>query len=508
MIKQTEETARDQAPEPVFGNYRLDPLPRRREGGSLLFLTTTSDGSPASLQVSADPVTSRRTRARFRRLARARAELRHPALLDVREVSEERGRVYIATEPFPGRSLADVLREGPLESNRALRLLKDVAAGLDAGHAAGLVHRTLSPESVLLDGDRVRLDLFGVFTVVGQPSWGDVVRKDAHLHYESPEGVRGEELVGASNVYSLTGMLVHAVTGQPPFAHRDPAMISYAHVTQPPPKPSERTPELPSGLDAIVARGMAKDPGDRQESAGALVAAAAMVLRTASKPSSEPPTRDSGSRSALPAKAAAAPYPAAPSPTAPAPPASGAPVPPAPVPAGAVPTAPTPRRPVPPTLPAGPPAPHKPPLRARLAPFGPVFLVFVLAAIFGALLGTPGSGSQQAAQPVRSADELAVARLDDVRFRLRDDLAFASSSDEQADVAGRLAMAYGRAADNVSSPELVSAAEAASLAYVGLQRAASGPDESAYESARARVERAEDRVERELARMTGNGRPE
>jgi serine/threonine kinase PknH len=504
MINQTEETARDQAPEPVFGNYRLEPLPRRREAGSLLFLTTTSDGSPASLQVSADPVTSRRTRARFRRLARARAELRHPALLDVREVGEEGGRVYMATEPFPGRSLTDLVREGPLEPNRALRLLKAVADGLDAGHAAGLVHRTLSAESVLLDGDRVRLDLFGVFTVVGQPSWGDVVRKDAHLHYESPEGVRGEELVGASNVYSLTGMLVHTLTGQPPFAHRDPVMISYAHISQPPPKPSERTPKLPSGLDAIVARGMAKDPGARQESAGALVAAAAMVLRTTSKP----PARDSGSRSALLGGAAAAAEPAAPSPPVPAPPARAASAPPAAVPAGAVPTTPAPRRPVPPTLPAEPPAPHRPPLRARLSPFGPLLLVFVLAAIFGALLGTPGSGSQRAAQPVRSAGELAVARLDDVRFRLREDLAFASSSDEQADVAGRLAMAYGRAADIVSSPELMSAAQAASLAYVGLQGAASRADESAYESARARVKRAEDRVESELAQMNRNGRPE
>ena len=505
MIKQSEETARDEAPEPVFGSYRLDPLPQRREAGSLLFLTTAADGSPATLQVSADPVTSRRTRARFRRLARARAELRHPALLDVREVGEQGGRVYMATEPFPSRSLADLLREGPLEPNRALRLLKSVADGLDAAHAAGVVHRTLSAESVLLDGERVRLDLFGVFTVVGQASWGDVVRKDAHLHYEPPEGVRGEELLPASNVYSLAGLLVHALTGERPFVHRDPVMISYAHVSQPPPKPSERTPELPSGLDAIVARGMAKDPGERQDSAGALIAAAAMVLRTASKPSAQPPPRDSDARAALLTRAAAAAEPAAPSPPAPTPAASGAPARPAPVPAAAVPTAPIERGPVPPSLPAERAAPYKPPLRARLAPFGPVLLVFVLAVIFGALLGTPGSGSQQAAQPVRSADELAVARLDEVRFRLRDDLAFASGSDEQADAAGRLAMAYGRAADNVSSPGLVSAAQAASLAYVGLQRAASGADEGAYKSARARVETAEDRVESELAQMNRDG---
>ena len=116
-------------------------------------------------------MTSRRARSRFRRLARTRAELAHPALLGVRETGEEGGRLFVATEPFPARSLADLLRAGPLDPSVALTLLSAVADGLDAAHAAGLVHRTLSAESVLLDGDRAKLDLFGLFTVIGQASW-------------------------------------------------------------------------------------------------------------------------------------------------------------------------------------------------------------------------------------------------------------------------------------------------------------------------------------------------
>ena len=246
MIKQTEEPTREAMPEPMLGGYRLDSSPRRREGGSLLFSATAADGSPASLQVSADPVTSRRARSRFRRLARARAELDHPALLAVRETGEEGGRLFLATEPFPARSLADLLRSGPLDPDLALRILTAVADGLDAAHAKGLVHRTLSAESVLLEGDRVKLDLFGLFTVIGQASWGDVVRRDPHLHYESPEAVQGEEPDPRSNVYSLAGLLFHALTGEQPFPHHDPVMITYAHMSQPPPKVSERRPGLPA----------------------------------------------------------------------------------------------------------------------------------------------------------------------------------------------------------------------------------------------------------------------
>jgi hypothetical protein len=518
MIHQTEEPTRTETPEPVLGGYRLTPSPRRLEGGSLLFAATAADGSAAGVQVSAEPVTSRRARARFRRLARTRAGLSHPALLRVLESGEEGGRMFVATEPFPAGSLARLLRDGPLDPQHALRLLRPVADALDAAHAAGLVHRTLSADSILMDGEPAKLDLFGLFTVAGQASWGDVIRKDAHLHYESPEGVRGEELTPASNVYSLTGLLVHALTGQRPFVNHDPVMITYAHVSQPPPKPSERIPELPVALDALVARGMAKEPGERPASAGALIAGAETALRiavpseqpapqpaalppvaappTQQLPASEPGDGDAVSDVAarIAARVAAPVTPAAPAAATPSTPAPGAE--PATVQTPKTVALPAPRRPAEGYRRA------KVPLGARLVQFGPMLGVIALALIFGALLGMPGSGSDQAANRVPSANEQAAKRLDEVRFRLRDELSIASTPEEQADLAGRLAMAYGRAADHMSSSELVSAAQDASLAYTSLQSAARSHDASAYDSARGEVETAESSMSDKLAQVS------
>ena len=130
----------------------------------------------------------------------------------------------------------------------------------------------------------------------------------------------------------------------------------------------------------------------------------------------------------------------------------------------------------------------------------------MVAAVFGALLGLPGSGSEQAANTVRSPDQLAMQRLDGVRFRLRDELAFASTTGEQADLAQRLAMAYGQAADELRSPELVSAAQSASAAYASLESAARAADQDAYGVASGDVEAAESRIA--IAIAPSNSQPE
>ena len=455
MIRETEEPTREAIPEPMLSGYRLEDSPRRREAASLLFSALAADGGHVSVQVAAEASANRRGRARFRRLARTRAELEHPGLLGVREVGEEHGRPFIAADRFPPRSLSDVLRDGPVGPTTALALLKQVAEALDAAHAAGLVHRTLSAESVLLDGDLPKLDLFGLFTTVGHATWGDVVRRDPHLHYESPEAVRGEEPVPASNVYSLTALLFHALTGRQPFAHHDPVMISYAHLSHPPPKPSEHKPELPAVLDGLVQRGMAKEPGERPESAGALIERAAALLRMteATTPEAAPVPKPAPK----PVVATAAP---------------------APVVAAAADTKAPPRR-------------WRPPLAQRLVPLWPLLVVVLVAAAFGVLLGLPGADSPRTADTARSPQQTAVARLDEVRYRLRDELALAASGSEQAAVADRLAMAYGRTADSLTAPEAVAAAQRASAAYARLAQAARDGEQSAYDTARGDVAVAE-----------------
>ena len=111
------------------GGDRLSGSARRGEGGSLLFEARDRSGRPAGLQISAEPVQGRRTRARFRRLARIRAELEHPSLLAVREVGEHGARPFVATAPVPSRSLASLLRDGPIDAGPAIRLLAAAARG-------------------------------------------------------------------------------------------------------------------------------------------------------------------------------------------------------------------------------------------------------------------------------------------------------------------------------------------------------------------------------------------
>ena len=281
------------------------------------------------------------------------------------------------------------------------------------------------------------------------------MRSDAHLHYESPEVVRGDEPDPASNVYSLTALLFHALTGRQPFAHHDPLMISYAHLSHPPPKPSEHEPELPAVLDGLVQRGMAKEPGERPESAGALIARATALLRMAEATTPDAaPTPELAPKQAVAATAAPAPVAAAAELKAP------------------------PRR-------------RRAPLAQRLVPLWPLLAVVLVAAAFGVLLGLPGADSLRTAETGRSPEQTAVARLDEVRYRLRDELSLAATGAEQAAVADRLAMAYGRTADALAEPEVVAAAQRASAAYARLAQAARDGEQNDYDTARGDVAVAE-----------------
>ncbi len=497
--------ARDEpAPDVEVAGYRIVGKPRRREGGSLLFEARSARGEPAGLQLSAEPVTGRRSRARFRRLARARARVSHPSLLPVLDVGDHGGRPYVVSAPVPPQSLADLLRDGPLAADVAVQWLAATAEGLDAANDAGLVHLTLGPESLLLDRSDLLLDLFGIFSVTGQASWGDVVRRDPHLRYESPEAVRGEELDRRSNVYSMAAIIVHAITGREPFPEQDPMLIEYAHVSQPPPRPSQRDPRLPKAFDELIARAMAKDPAHRPASAGALLAETARVLEV--RPIAAPVVAPAPVERAEPPEAKAEPAPPEPAPVQP--PSVEKEAPPDParpraildawLAADSAPTQPS----VPPPPPAAAtrpavvaePAPYKAPLRTRVRPYLPLLAALVLGVAFGMLLGMP-EATPEPPRPAPPADLRAVDRLDEVRLRLRDELAQAPTPEEQGALAGRLASAHTTAAGRLDSPELQTAVRDLATAYAALATAAENGDADAFEQAAQDVEAGE----RELA---------
>ncbi|MDW5611493.1 serine/threonine-protein kinase [Mycolicibacterium sp. D5.8-2] len=225
---------------------------------------------------------------RFRRESRVAARLQEPHVIPVHDFGEIDGVLYIDMRLVEGASLKDVLRaEGALPPARAVSILRQVAAALDAAHANGLVHRDIKPENVLLTPDDFAyLVDFGIAHGGGEASvtsTGLVVGSSAYM---APERFSGERGGPASDVYSLACLLYESLTGRAPFEAADVRQVWSAHMFAPPPRPSIMRRGVSRTFDDVVARGMAKQPHDRYPTAGELARAAAAAADGA--PAAEP----------------------------------------------------------------------------------------------------------------------------------------------------------------------------------------------------------------------------
>jgi hypothetical protein len=229
--------------------------------------------------------TDERFRDRFLRETETAASLEHPNVVPVHDAGEEDGRLYLAMRYVDGVDLAALLRaDGFLEPRRAVAICAQIAAALDAAHARGLVHRDVKPSNVLLDADEhVYLADFGLTRRLaddGSPQLDG--RSLGTPAYVAPEQLEGEPVDGRADIYSLGCLLHECLTGKRPFAHNSELALAWAHLEEEPPKASEQNTALPAAIDDVIRTALAKDPADRQPTAGALIAAAesALGLRT------------------------------------------------------------------------------------------------------------------------------------------------------------------------------------------------------------------------------------
>ena len=212
-------------------------------------------------------------RDRFLREARAAAAIDHPHILPVYAAGETDGVLFIAMRLVEGEDLRTILHAGgPLEPERALSIVWQIGSALDAAHARGLIHRDVKPGNILVaprseddDEDFCYLADFGVSTWA--TSSAGTLTSTGHmvgsLHYAAPEQIEGRRAGPAADVYSLGCVLFECLTGHPPFAGRTAPGILYAHLHEDPPAASPLRPELPSGVDPVLARALAKDPEER-----------------------------------------------------------------------------------------------------------------------------------------------------------------------------------------------------------------------------------------------------
>ena len=214
--------------------------------------------------------------ARFRREAQSAASLNHPSIVAVYDTGEDMvGPIpvpYIVMEYVDGRTLRDLLRDDRrLLPERALEITDGVLRALDYSHRNGIVHRDIKPGNVMLTraGDVKVMD-FGIARAVSdaQATMTQTAQVIGTAQYLSPEQARGERVDARSDLYSTGCLLYELLTGRPPFTGDSPVAIAYQHVRENPIPPSRVDPEIPPWADSIVLKAMAKDPGDRYQSAG------------------------------------------------------------------------------------------------------------------------------------------------------------------------------------------------------------------------------------------------
>ncbi|RZS40766.1 serine/threonine protein kinase with extracellular ligand sensor [Herbihabitans rhizosphaerae] len=271
--------------EPLFGRYRIHELLGRGGMGEVYRAFDTVHQRMIALKRLPASVTDAEFRARFTREARIVANLRHPNVVPVNDFGEIDGQLYLDMLLVDGSDLGDEITAGRIDPARMVRILAQVASALDAAHANGLLHRDVKPSNMLIGpNDHAYLADFGIARSTSAEATaltesGVLV---GSLDYIAPERLSsGTAIDRRSDVYSLACVLFQCLTGRLPHPASEPAAKITAHLFEPPPVPSRLMPHISPALDAVVARGMAKNPADRYASASELITAADAALRGA-----------------------------------------------------------------------------------------------------------------------------------------------------------------------------------------------------------------------------------
>ena len=276
-----------------LAGYRIQGLLGRGGMGVVYLAEQERPRRQVALKLLLDPATaSEAFRTRFLRESELAAAIDYPNVLPVYDAGETDGVLWIAMRYVDGIDLAALLaRDGPLAPEQAVAIGGQVAGALGAAHTRGLVHRDVKPGNILLAVEEgavahAYLADFGLTKRIGGARGltvsGQVL---GTIDYVAPEQVEGGPVDGLADQYSLGCVLFECLTGEVPFRRDTELAVLWAHVHDPPPQIGQFRPDLPVALDEVIGRALAKAPGDRYSSCGALVAAAQAALAGAAAPS-------------------------------------------------------------------------------------------------------------------------------------------------------------------------------------------------------------------------------
>jgi serine/threonine-protein kinase len=231
-----------------------------------------------SAEVSSDPV----FRQRMQREAHTAGRLQEPHVVPIHDYGEIDGQLFIDMRFIEGTDVGALLnRYGPLPPPRAVAIVRQVAAALDAAHTTGVVHRDIKPENILITGDDFAyLVDFGIAAAVTDEHLTHTGVAVGTWKYMAPERFGNDEVTYRADIYALACVLYECLTGSPPYRADSLSVLVAAHLHQPIPRPSQVRPGIPAAFDEVITRGMAKDPADRYPRAGDLAVAAHQALST------------------------------------------------------------------------------------------------------------------------------------------------------------------------------------------------------------------------------------
>ncbi len=220
-------------------------------------------------------------RKRFRQEALALAKLNHPNVETIFEFGTQDGVNFLAMELIPGNSLREKLREGPLSEKETIRFGMQLAQGLAAAHAHGVVHRDLKPGNLMITPDgRLKILDFGLATLLRPRGDPDMTRGitetqtvSGTLPYMSPEQLRGEPVDARSDIYAAGAVLYDMAAGQHAFPETHPTRLIDSILHDSPRPPANINPRVSPGLQAVILKSLEKEPGRRYQSAGELLVA-------------------------------------------------------------------------------------------------------------------------------------------------------------------------------------------------------------------------------------------
>lgn len=249
-----------------LAGYRIETLLGRGGMGEVYLATQSFPERKVAVKVLARELADDQTfRERFIRESNAAASTEHPNIEPIYGAGEQAGVLYLAMRYVEGVDLGTLIaREGPLSTTRTARIVTQVAAALDAAHRRGLIHRDVKPGNILIaegpgSEDHTYLSDFGLIRRTeldtGLTKTGQFM---GSIDYCAPEQIRGDTVDARTDIYSLGCVLFECLTGGRPFARETEIATLYGHLEDPPPRVAEKRPDLPSGIDAVIGRSMAK----------------------------------------------------------------------------------------------------------------------------------------------------------------------------------------------------------------------------------------------------------